>query len=144
MITYRCVNVNTFYKNATTLYLLQRLIILFDFCNSKNVLMVQAHPYRTEQGYYPADMKYVHGLEVYNPHLLFDPKFEETMELAESNNKIKTAGSDFHIKDQAGLAGMIIPDDITDQFMLRDYLLNGDQVIFSKDGIIYNSNQICQ
>ena len=117
---------------------------VFDFCNNKDVLMVQAHPYRTEQGYQPADMRYVHGVEVFNPHLLFDSKFEETLKLAVDNGKLKTAGSDFHIKDQAGLSGMIVPDDIEDQFMLRDYLLNGDQVIFSKDGIIYNSNQICQ
>lgn len=109
---------------------------LFAFCNNKNVLMVQAHPYRSEQGYQPADMRYVHGVEVYNPHLLFDSRYRESLELAVSNNKIKTSGSDFHIKDQAGLAGMIIPDSISDQFMLRDYLLEGKQVIFDKDGII--------
>lgn len=109
---------------------------LFAFCNNKNVLMVQAHPYRSEQGYQPADMRYVHGVEVYNPHLLFDSRYRESLELAVSNSKIKTSGSDFHIKDQAGLAGMIIPDSISDQFMLRDYLLEGKQVIFDKDGII--------
>ena len=108
--------------------------------DEKDILMVQAHPYRIEQGYAPADMRYVHGVEVYNPHLLFDARFEDAMALAKENNKIKTSGSDFHIIDQAGLAGMIVPDSIEDQFMLRDYLKNGEQIIFDKNGIIYNSD----
>ena len=112
---------------------------LFDFCEQKNLIMVQAHPYRIEQGYAPADMRYVHGIEVYNPHSLFDPKFDKTLELAIQNKKLKTSGSDFHVKAQAGKAGMIIPDNIKDQFMLRDYLLNRSQIIFNKDGVLYES-----
>ena len=104
---------------------------LFDFCNQKNILMVQAHPYRVEQGYAPADMRYVHGVEIYNPHLLFDPRFDDALKLAVDNEKIKTSGSDFHIKGQAGLAGMIVPDNIEDQFMLRDYLRKDEAMIFN-------------
>ena len=110
---------------------------LFDFCEQNNIIMVQAHPYRTEQGYSPADMRYVHGVEVYNPHLCFEARFEEALKLAEDNGKLKTSGSDFHIKDQAGLAGMIIPDEINDQFMLRDYIRENKAVIFDKDGILF-------
>ena len=110
---------------------------VFEFCNEKNILMVQSHPYRTEQGYEPADMRYVHGIEVYNPHLLFDARFDDALKLAVDNNKIKTSGSDFHIKDQAGLAGMIVPDYIEDQFMLRDYLKENKAVIFDKSGILF-------
>ena len=82
-------------------------------------------------------MRYVHGIEVYNPHLLFDARFEDALKLAKENGKLKTSGSDFHIVDQAGLAGMYIPDNITDQFMLRDYLKNGECRIFDKNGILY-------
>ena len=110
---------------------------VFEFCEEKNILMVQAHPFRTEQGYAPADMRYVHGVEIFNPHLLFDARFEDALKLASDNGKIKTSGSDFHIKDQAGLAGMIISDDINDQFMLRDYLRENKAVIFDKNGILY-------
>ena len=110
---------------------------LFDFCNEKNILMVQSHPYRTEQGYAPADMRYVHGVEVYNPHLLFDARFDDALKFAVDNEKIKTSGSDFHIKDQAGLAGMIVPDYIDDQFMLRDYLKENKAVIFDVNGILF-------
>lgn len=107
---------------------------LFDFCNEKNILMVQAHPYR---GKHHADMQYLHGLEVYNPHPLNDPRFEDTLNLAIQNNKLKTAGSDFHIKQQAGDAGLIIPDYINDQFSLRDYIKSQKAVIFGRNGIIY-------
>lgn len=113
---------------------------LFDYCNEKDILMVQAHPYRgssTEKG--PADMSLVHGIEVYNPHPLNNgiERFEDTLKLAVDNNLIKIAGSDFHINSQAGDAGMIVPDDIKDQFMLRDYLRNGRAVIFDRKGILY-------
>ncbi len=102
--------------------------------------MVQAHPYRgssTEKG--PADMSLVHGIEVYNPHPLNNgiERFEDTLKLAVDNNLIKIAGSDFHINSQAGDAGMIVPDDIKDQFMLRDYLRKGRAVIFDRKGILY-------
>lgn len=106
---------------------------IFDFCNEKDILMVQAHPFRTEQGYAPADMKYVHGIEIYNPHPLFDPKVEDAVKLAEENNLLKTAGSDFHVISQAGNSAMIFPDDVSDQFMIRDYLKSGNIKIYSKD-----------
>ena len=111
---------------------------LFDFCNTKDIIMVQAHPYRTEQGYAPCDMKYVHGIEIYNPHLLFDSRFDDTLKLATDNAKIKTAGSDFHIEKQAGLAGMVVPDSIENQFMLRDFLKQNKCVIFGQKSIIYS------
>ena len=110
---------------------------LFEFCNQKDILMVQAHPYRREQGYEPADMRYVHGIEVYNSHIYFDPKFEETLTLAKENGKLMTSGTDFHVKEEAGLGGLILPDDIEDQFMLRDYLRQEKTVIFNKDGVFY-------
>ena len=113
---------------------------LFEFCNEHNVLMVQAHPFRTEQGYAPADMNFVHGVEVYNPHPLFDPRIEDSMKLAEENNLLKTSGSDFHVELQADAAGMIVPDDINDQFMLRDYLRKGECVIYNENGIFYTNN----
>lgn len=110
---------------------------LFDFCNEKNILLVQAHPYRSEQGYEPADMRYLHGIEVYNGHPNCAPNFEKTLKLATINKKIKTAGSDFHIQNQAGSAGMIVPDYINDQFMLRDFLRENKAIIFDEHGILF-------
>lgn len=106
---------------------------LFDFCNKKDIVLVQAHPYSNE----PVDMNYVHGVEVYNPHPLRNPHYEKTLKLAVDNNKIKTSGADFHTKTQAGDSGMIIPDYISNQFELRDYLKQNKVTIFDRNGILY-------
>ncbi len=113
---------------------------LFDFCNEKDIIMVQAHPYRKEQGYAPADMRYMHGIEVYNPHPSFDARFEQALALADEHGKLKTAGTDFHTQSQVGSSGMILPDSIEDQFMLRDCLRSEKAVIFNKDGIFYGGD----
>lgn len=115
---------------------------LFDFCNKHDIVMIQAHPYRIEQGYAPADMRYVHGIEVYNPHPLFDARFEASLKLAEDNRILKTSGSDFHIESQADASGMIVPDNINDQFMLRDYLRSGECIIYNSTGIFYKSKTL--
>ncbi len=106
---------------------------VFEFCNKNDILMIQAHPFRIEQGYAPADMRYVHGIEVYNPHPSFDPRVEDAIKLAEDNKLLMTAGSDFHVSSQAGNAGLIVPDDISDQFELRDFIKTGNAKIYSKD-----------
>jgi predicted metal-dependent phosphoesterase TrpH len=95
---------------------------LFDYCNQKNILMIQAHPFRDEQGHSPADPKYMHGIEALNGHLNFADHFEEAQEFIAAHHLLQTGGSDFHYPQQAGDAGMILPDTIEDQFMLRDYL----------------------
>lgn len=112
---------------------------LFDFCNEKDILMYQSHPFRIEQGYSPADMRYLHGIEIYNPHPLFDSRFDEAFALSEENSLLKSSGSDLHVKSQVGRAGMIVPDDIDNQFMLRDYLKSGEYVIFNQDGVFCKS-----
>lgn len=84
--------------------------------------MIQAHPFRDEQGYSPADPRYMHGIEVLNAHSNFADHFEEAVSFAEKYQLLQTGGCDFHYPHQAGLGGMILPDTIEDQFMLRDYL----------------------
>lgn len=110
---------------------------LFDFCNEHDILMVQAHPYRSEQGYAPADMNYVHGVEIFNPHIVFETRFEDALALAKQHSLLKTAGSDFHAPEQVGMAYIVAPDGINDQFMLRDYLKKGNLAVYGKDGLVY-------
>ena len=112
---------------------------LFDYCNQKDILMVQAHPFREEQGYAPADMHYLHGIEIYNAHPYFDCGLKKTLSLTDQYNLLKTVGTDFHIEMQAGLVWADIPDDIKDQFALRDYLKNGKIQISDNNGIIYSN-----
>ncbi len=110
---------------------------VFKFCEEKDIVMVQAHPFRVEQGYDLADLDLMHGVEIYNSHNKFDSQFERITAIAEEHNKIKTSGGDFHEAETYAMTGMIVPDDISDQFMLRDYLKKGESIIFDKDKIIY-------
>lgn len=98
---------------------------LFEYCEARDILMYQAHPYRTEQGYCPADPAYLHGVEVFNGHFRFNPRYEMCLEFADSNGLAHSAGSDFHDPEDAGLGGIIIDDNcrISDSLELRDYLL---------------------
>ena len=112
---------------------------LYDFCNQNDIIMVQSHPFRSEQGYLPSDMRFVHGIEIYNAHPNFNPRFEEAESLAREHSKIMTAGSDCHVKEQAGSAGMIFLSGIADQFKLRDRIKSGRQIIFSRNGEIYTT-----
>ena len=117
---------------------------LFEFCEKKDILMIQAHPFRTMQGYQPADMRYVHGIEIYNPHLIVEEEFENSVRLADENRKLKTSGSDFHSVEQAGSAGIVIPDTVENQFMLRDYLKEGKVSVFSEKSFTNTSrSKIC-
>jgi hypothetical protein len=47
---------------------------------------------------------------------------DKAQKFAAEHHLLQTGGCDFHYPHQAGLAGMILPDTIEDQFMLRDYL----------------------
>ncbi|MEE1278235.1 MAG: hypothetical protein UHE86_04150 [Acutalibacteraceae bacterium] len=113
---------------------------LFDYCNEKDILMIQAHPYRgLTRMDVATDLTLMHGIEVYNPHPLNNgiERFNDTLKLATDNNLLKTAGSDFHINVQAGDTYCIIPDDIEDQFMLRDYMKTRKCTICDRNGVLY-------
>lgn len=105
---------------------------LFFFCEKNDILLIQAHPFRTKNCFTQEDMQYIHGLEVYNSHPHNDPRFADTYQLALQYGKCMTAGSDFHHISQAGSAGMTVPDSVCDQFMLRDHIRG----IFALDEII--------
>lgn len=110
---------------------------LFDFCNKKDILMIQAHPFREEQGYEPGDMRYAHGVEIYNAHPYFANGFDRANPLADENGLLKTAGTDFHGKAQAGMLWTVVPDCIEDQFMLRDFIKSGKIEVVNENGVIF-------
>lgn len=110
---------------------------LYEYCCDRDILMVQAHPYSSQPAFSQEDLQYVHGLEVYNSHPHRDPRFADTLALALENGKCMTAGSDFHHIAQVGSGGLIVPDEICDQFSLRDYLRTGRTCIYGTEGILY-------
>ncbi len=114
---------------------------LFDVCTRNNILMFQSHPYRSEHHCIPLNPKYMHGVEVFNPH--FISRVESCLDFAKSNDLLMCAGSDAHGDVEFGNGGMYIPKDISNQFELRDYLKTGENLIFDTKGIfIINGNMI--
>ncbi len=107
---------------------------LFDYCNENRLLMYQAHPFRIEQGHHLADLSYMHGLEVYNGHPRFDPRFYQLRAFAKSCGLGMSAGSDFHYAPQAGNCGMLADASVESSEDLRDYMLECQPRLFSRDG----------
>ena len=103
---------------------------LFDLCEKNGLMLVQAHPFRKEQGHFPHDMKAVHGVEI-NCHYRFLREEEKVRSLAKKNNLIVTCGSDFHKKGQEGAGGIICPD-VNNEQELKDVLLQSDFEIFMR------------
>ena len=104
---------------------------LFELCCSENVIMIQAHPFRIEQKHQPFDLKYMHGMELYNGHPHFSPGTEQVKELTKDiDGFYYTGGTDMHIKEQAGTAGMYVPDEVECIEDLCFAIRNGQTKIF--------------
>ncbi len=103
---------------------------LYALCKQNDLFLVQAHPFRKEQGHFPHDMKSVDGVEI-NCHYRFLREEERVRALAKENNLIITCGSDFHTAGQQG-AGGIICEDIKDEKELKDVLTKNDFRIFMR------------
>lgn len=103
---------------------------LFDLCERNGLFLVQAHPYRKEQGHFPHEMKCVHGVEI-NCHYRFLREEKRVRELAKKHGLIVTCGSDFHTVGQQG-AGGIICGEIRDESELRNVLRSNEFEIFMR------------
>ena len=68
---------------------------LYSLCEKSGVVMVQAHPYRTEFGMVPQDPAYMDGLEV-NCHPAHLREEEKVTAFVRKHDLLVTAGSDFH------------------------------------------------
>ncbi len=103
---------------------------LYDLVKGNGLMLVQAHPFRKEQGHFPHDMKKVDGVEI-NCHYRFLREEERVRKLAEENDLIVTCGSDFHRKGQEGSGG-IICDKVKSEAELKNTLLNNKFEIFTR------------
>lgn len=101
---------------------------LYKLCKDNGLMLVQAHPFRKEQGHFPHDMTKVDGVEL-NCHYRFLREEQKVRELAKNNNLIITCGSDFHKAGQQGSGG-IICQDVNSETELKDVLLSGKFEIF--------------
>ncbi|MDR0425955.1 MAG: hypothetical protein LBH24_02165 [Clostridiales bacterium] len=94
---------------------------LYALCEKEDVLLVQAHPFRVEQGHSLQDTRFLHGLEI-NCHPMFSPFEKRVLDTAAAEGLTVTVGGDVHTRDAAARCGLIVPDGIGDAKALRDYL----------------------
>lgn len=95
---------------------------LHSVCSANNVLVVQAHPFRTEQNHSLKDVAYLDGLEI-NGNVGFTTANEEkVLDVAQKNNLIITCGGDTHYDWHVLRSATFIPDSVTDSVKLASYL----------------------
>ena len=95
---------------------------LHSLCSDIGALVVQAHPFRTEQNHSLKDVAYLDGLEI-NGNVGFTTANEEkVLDVAQKNNLIVTCGGDTHYDWHVLRSATFIPDSVTDSVMLASYL----------------------
>lgn len=99
---------------------------LYAHCHDNGVLLFQAHPYRACQGITPKDLNYLDGYEINGccDHMRHDNEVhqEEIIKLMEQTGKITFAGGDNHVDRHTLNTATFLPDSVTDEKGLVQYL----------------------
>ena len=96
---------------------------LYKLCHDNDILLLQAHPYRTYCN--PADPQYLDGAESYNGNPRHDNRNELAREWTDEYHMIESSGSDFHELEDVAQGGIKTAETILDTRQLRDVLLSG-------------------
>lgn len=95
---------------------------LHAICREHNVLLIQAHPFRTEQHHSPKPPEDVDGYEI-NGCVGFKTTCEkEVLELAAAHNLVVTCGGDTHYDWHKLRSATFVPDEIHDSVGFAEYL----------------------
>ena len=100
---------------------------LHDLCRQNGIFVVQAHPYRN--GTEPLPLDEVDGYEI-NCHPLYQTTCsEQLLKLQEETGVLLTCGCDYHADTYRPQGGVVLPDGITDEKALADYLFTTDRMV---------------
>lgn len=97
---------------------------LSELCHENNILLFQAHPFRTYCT--PGNPDFLDGAESYNGNPRHDNQNERASEWAAEHHLISSSGSDFHEKEDLAKGGIQTNCPITDIFDLCQLLRDGD------------------
>lgn len=94
---------------------------LFELCEKNDVLLIQAHPFRVDQGHSLKDVRYLHGIEM-NACIRYNPEEEKILQTAKEHDFVVIVGNDSH-HDKCYFRGAVfIPDEIHSSTELASYL----------------------
>ena len=96
----------------------------FNFAEENQLLIIQAHPFRSPCT--PSDPAYIHGVEIYNGNPRHNSRNELAVEFCKQHSLIPTSGSDFHELEDIGIGGIITKEPIKDEKDLTRILLSGN------------------
>ncbi len=101
---------------------------LFELAEKNNLFLYQTHPFRsTSVGVVKTgDPKFLHGAEAFNGHKWHFNDNVKANEFCERYDLIKMSGSDYHNFGQSVNAGIYIPDDISTNAQLKNYIMKND------------------
>ncbi len=96
---------------------------LYSLVKSEGGILVQAHPMRGGNNVL-LDTEYLDGVEL-NNHIKYDgPHTDYFCTLAHKHGIFVTSGGDYHADTRRTYCGVYMPDDITDCFGVKDFLLS--------------------
>ena len=97
---------------------------LYALCQREQILLLQAHPYRTYCT--PADPAYLDGAESYNGNPRHNNQNELAKEWSQKYHLIQSSGSDFHELEDVAKGGIETSIPVTDTRTLYQVLRSGD------------------
>ena len=119
-----------FLKNSGNL-LAKSLKTFFSLADKKGLLVIEAHPFRIFRS--PADIRYIHGCEIYNGKGTKDEENAKAEKWAkQSRFSVVTSGSDFHSPSQLGNGGIETDEPIKTNDDLLRILKSGNYRIIRK------------
>lgn len=95
---------------------------MFKVCDKNGFFMYQTHPFRN--GVTVGEPQYLHGVEGYNGHFNHENNNDKAMEFAEKYNLKVMSGSDYHEYHQPIRGGIYIPENISTNEQLCEFLFN--------------------
>ncbi len=120
-----------FLRSAPCLYKLSQKK-LFELCEKNGVLLVHAHPYRSDGE--PGDPQYMHGIEL-NASTWDIATFPRVREFAKANGLFVTCGTDYHDVDKTYFGGIYIPESCETVVDIARYIRENKGVtLFTEEG----------
>ncbi len=112
-----------FFQEHLSLFELS-LAELSSLCHKNNILLFQAHPYRTYCS--PGDAALLDGAEYYNGNPRHNNQNDKATAWAKEYQLLPSSGSDFHETEDLAKGGIITNQEVHTIEQLRDLLKSGD------------------
>lgn len=104
---------------------------LFKKCEKEKIFMYQTHPFR--EGVTCGEPNYMHGAESFNGHFHHFNNNHKALDFTKKFNLIKMSGTDYHRPNQPLTSHMLIPDSVSNEFELVEFLMSGKAQLFGDE-----------